>query len=301
MDNCTAIAAGLIQGSVSTATWQAYARAWQEWVEVQREVGTECKGDEWGSLVLYFVVKNFVKGVSPASVGRKLAGLAFWFKLEGLEDFTKSFIVRQAMRGYRKGRRVADSRRPVSIPVLQVVLMKLGEVCFSMYEHLLFRVAFLLMFFGAFRIGEVVSPSLRRAGGLSVTDVEISQSTVQVRLRRSKTDQLGKGKVVVLGRGVDQGLCPLWALQSFLDRRPQVGGPLLVHSDGSFLSRFQFVAVFRRCLIAGGFRPSEYASHSFRIGAATEVARWGLGDSLVQRIGRWESNRFRIYVRPHLL
>lgn len=53
------------------------------------EVGGLEPGVEVSSLVLYFVVCNFVWGRR-----RKLAGLAFWFKLQRVGDFTKSFAVR---------------------------------------------------------------------------------------------------------------------------------------------------------------------------------------------------------------
>lgn len=73
--------------------------------------------------------------------------------------------------------------------------------------------------------------------------------------------------------------------------------PLLSHADGSFLSRFQFVSVFRSGIKAIGLDESVYAGHSFRIGAAMEAARLGLGDEIIKRIGRWESRRFESNVR----
>ncbi|KAM3926861.1 uncharacterized protein RB166_009695 [Leptodactylus fuscus] len=62
--------------------------------------------------------------------------------------------------------------------------------------------------------------------------------------------------------------------------------------------RLTFVAVFRKCVVASGREPKEFGSHSFRIGAATEAARHGLGEDVVRKIGRWESIRFRSYLRP---
>ncbi|KAM4697900.1 uncharacterized protein WCC33_013515 [Rhinophrynus dorsalis] len=48
-----------------------------------------------------------------------------------------------------------------------------------------------------------------------------------------------------------------------------------------------------------GVPVSDFGGHSFRIGAATEAARLGLGPETIRRIGRWESRRFLSYVRPH--
>lgn len=73
-----------------------------------------------------------------------------------------------------------------------------------------------------------------------------------------------------------------------------------MHQDGLSLSQFQFVAVFKKCLEALGLGDQKFSSHSFRIGAATEAVRWGLDEAAVKRIGRWESRRFKSYVRPHL-
>lgn len=51
-------------------------------------------------LLIYFVCLSFVKSVTISAINRKLAGLAFLFKLQGIPDFTKNFLVKQALRGY---------------------------------------------------------------------------------------------------------------------------------------------------------------------------------------------------------
>lgn len=68
----------------------------------------------------------------------------------------------------------------------------------------------------------------------------------------------------------------------------------LKHAAGSVLSRFKFSSVFKKCLQSAGFQVTEYSLYSFRIGAATEVARWGLNDKALQRIGMWESLHFHL-------
>ncbi|XP_073465035.1 uncharacterized protein [Aquarana catesbeiana] len=81
-----------------------------------------------------------------------MAALAFLFQLAGYGDFTKSFVVRRELRGYWKGSSKPDSRRPVSFEVLGIILENLKKVCSWAYEQVLFRTAFVLAFFGAFRI-----------------------------------------------------------------------------------------------------------------------------------------------------
>ncbi|KAM4771011.1 uncharacterized protein WCC33_002809 [Rhinophrynus dorsalis] len=219
----------------------------------------------------------------------------------GQRDVTKEFIVRLALRGFRRGVLVRDSRRPVSFPLLVRLLGGLSSVCFSDFECRLFRVAFSFAFFGALRVGELVSGSRYSGGGLQALDVVLEVESVRFLVRRSKTDQDGRGFSVSLFGNPGCLSCPVSAAREFLLVHPSVGGSFLVHADGTALSRFQFISVFRKSLEVLGFRASEYCSHSFRIGAATQAARWGLGEEVIRRIGRWESVRFRSYVRPGLV
>lgn len=289
----------LVRRSLSEGTWAFYSRAWEEWESVLESV-PEAKAD-FESGLLFFIGSQFGMGMSPSGMSRRLSALAFWFKLRQLADYTKSFLVQRAMRGFRRGQRVRDSRRPVSFDLLLSLGAGATEVCSSVYEARLFRASFSLAFFGAFRVSELVSPSRSRAGGLGIGDVRDTGDGLVCTIRRSKTDQRGRGLQVSLRRLPGSSMCPVLVVREFLAVRPVGDGPLLVHADQSFLSVYQFVQIFRRLLVRLGFSAAEFSSHSFRIGAATEAARWGLSPDAVKRIGRWESDRYRIYVRPQLL
>ncbi|XP_075715599.1 uncharacterized protein LOC142750481 [Rhinoderma darwinii] len=247
----------------------------------------------WGRL--------FLQGCTVAKVNRFMAAIAFGLKLRGLVDVTKHFLVSQVLRGLRKGVVVRDRRRPVSFQLLCELGEVVWQVCKSPSESKLFRLAFSLAFFGAFQVGELVSPSASTPGGVRQDDVDVYEDRVEIVLRYSKTDQMGRGRRLVLFALPGNAVCPVSCLREFSAGAVISDSPLLRHSDGTFLSRFQFVAVFRKCLVACQVRAEQYSSHSFRIGAVTEAVRWGLDDAGVQRIGRWKSARFRSYVRPHML
>lgn len=67
------------------------------------------------------------------------------------------------------------------------------------------------------------------------------------------------------------------------------------------LTKYQFNAVLKRSLLSLGLGGFKVSTHSFRIGAATEAARLGLDESVIMRLGRWESRCYSIYVRPDLI
>ncbi|KAM4019365.1 uncharacterized protein ACNLHF_000068 [Anomaloglossus baeobatrachus] len=190
---------------------------------------------------------------------------------------------------------------PICFRLLEELGVQLERVCVSYFELVLFRLAFSWAFFGATRIGELVSPASSRGGGVLGEDTVDLGDSVEFWIRRSKTDQLGRGRRVTLWALAGALMCPVSCFKQYLELGPGRVGPLLKHQDGSFLSRYQFVAVFRKCLERLGLEADKFSAHSFRIGAATEADRWGLPAETVKRIGRWESRRFRLYVRPHLL
>lgn len=159
----------------------------------------------------------------------------------------------------------------------------------------------MLAFFGAFRIGELVSPSKKVQGGLSYHDVKCEAEVLQLCLRKSKTNQLGRGRIVWVYPVLGSQLCPVGAVREFLSFCPVGQGHFLLHLGGEVLSRFQFGAVFAKCIRGLGLTEKDFSSHSFRIGAATEAARNGLGEETVKRIGSWESKRFQSYVRRNLV
>lgn len=217
-----------------------------------------------------------------------MAGLAFLFKWQGRRDYTKDFWLQQAVKGYRKTYKQRDGRRPVSFEMIKQLMLSLETVCRSVYECVLFKAAFALAFFGALRISELVSPSKAIPGGLMYGDVELLQDMVRIWISRSKTDQAGKGMYLDFGRIAESSICPVRIVQSFKEVRLALNGPFLIHADGAFLSRYQFVAVFKQCVTRVGCDPVQFSSHSFRIGAATEAARAGLSQEVIRRIGRWD-------------
>lgn len=84
-------------------TWAAYTKVWKEWLAFTQLAGAKLGGSEMRLLMVCFVSRHMEEGGSVSAIERKLAGLAFLFKLQGLTDFTKDFWVKQALKGYWMG------------------------------------------------------------------------------------------------------------------------------------------------------------------------------------------------------
>lgn len=148
-------------------------------------------------------------------------------------------------------------------------------------------------------MSELVPQSRSKVGGLLADDVVFFADILKIRIRRSKTDVYGRGVWLTI-RPTLSSACPVSLVKSFLDIR--VGGAVfLSHADGSPLSQFQFLSIFKKALLLCGREPRDFGSHSFRIGAATVADALGLPTEQIKSMGRWKSDCYLRYIRPHLL
>ncbi|OCT94607.1 hypothetical protein XELAEV_18012289mg [Xenopus laevis] len=238
---------------------------------------------------------------SVAYVKKQLAGISFFLRLFGQVDVTKAAVVKQFLKGWHKEKFVADKRKPITLDLLHKLLLVSESVCLSDYEATLFKLLFLLMFFAALRVNEAVSASKLKQGGLHINNVQLIDNKLRVLIKKSKTDQLGKGTLLWIGSFERLNLCPVKAYESFLAIRPNVDGSFFIHSDGLPVTKFQLEHVLKRCLQKLNMEPKAYKSHSFLIGAATQASLLGFGEGLIRRLGRWDSKRYRSYIRPNLI
>ena len=81
-------------------------------------------------------------------------------KIHSFEDFSKSFIVTKKLEGAAIQTQKLDTRAPITLQRLQLILQELKRVCASSYEVHLFRKRFCLAFFGFLRVGELTCKSL---------------------------------------------------------------------------------------------------------------------------------------------
>lgn len=155
-------------------------------------------------------------------------------------------------------------------------------------------------FFGFMRSGEFTLQDLHTSPPIRSTDVALDSHTnptmCRLFLRRSKTDQEGKGIFIYVGV-TNTTICPVSAMANYLAVRSVTPGPLFIFEDGTPLLRDRFVKEVKRALRAAGVDETAYSGHSFRIGAATSAARSGVPAFLIKRLGRWESEAYQLYVQ----
>ena len=149
-----------------------------------------------------------------------------------------------------------------------------GSLCSDKYEEALFHAAALVAFFGAMRISELVALGKRDMSrrALQLDDIIIHNGQLRIRIRRSKTDQQGRGRQVILGQCSLVKICPVKAVIEFLRLRGVKNGYFFQHRDESPLTKYQFWKLTDMVLERIGIRHMRFGTHSFRIGAASTLS-----------------------------
>jgi hypothetical protein len=158
---------------------------------------------------------------------------------------------------------------------------------------------FLMACFGFSRIGELVCNSKKEAqrSFLMILDVEMSGNKIKLRMRYSKTDQMGKSCEIIITGSQQKNLCPVSDAKGFIAQRGRYAGPLYSHFNHTFLSRFQFHKVLHKAMKFVAQDVKNVKSHSFRIGGATNAMCKGIPYETIKSMGRWKSEAAKCYIR----
>ena len=126
-------------------------------------------------------------------------------------------------------------------------------------------------------------------------DVLPYPSFLRLFIKVSTADPFRQSCTVIVGRNGSL-LCPVEALLRYLHLRGSHPGPLFIFQNGIPLTRSRLNSLLTMVLKVCGVN-GDYTGHSFRIGAATTAARAGVPDHLIQMLGRWSSDAYKLYIR----
>lgn len=246
-------------------------------------------------LLLRFVAANASR-VSANTIQSYLSAVRYLHIISGFANPIPEFErLRLVMRALKKLSAPPRKRSPVSIDMLRIIASHLD---FSKFNDTMFWAATCVGFFGFLRVSEFTTDGLFDP----VTDLRLEDlsfihdlSGAVLQIKSSKTDPFRKGAAVTVGR-TGETACPVSALLTYLGRRSTAPGPLFRFANGRALSKAWFCARLKLECEATGVG-GDFTSHSLRIGAATAASAAGLSNIMIQTLGRWSSDAFKLYVR----
>ena len=232
---------------------------------------------------------------SPSAVDFAIYGIQWAHNLAGTPSPTDSPIIHDVSRAAKRlmGTRLINKKEPILPDMIKKLveasnldnLLNLRNVCI-----------FVLAFARFFRIEEVLH--------IKYGEITFHDTYVAIKVDRSKTDQLRKGKEVVIARSLSQVVCPVSLFKRYvseLERFPvepshYVCKPLtrskLGHKFVSTNKPISYSTV--REYFKSSFKDivpdiAAFSTHSLRAGGASAPANADVADRLFQRHGRWKS------------
>ena len=242
-------------------------------------------------LTLRYFCSHIASHVSHKTIKVYLSGIRLEHLERGHHDPTDDELLRLLCKGIKRYQGdTSRLRLPITINVLKDLKTQLrNNSSYTLVEKRLLWSAFTLAFYAFLRASEFT------ASGLLWSDVQSSPTTVTIHLRQSKTDPFRRGHSVTI-QATSTSTCPVRAMNLFIDLTTNRTGPLYCGGRFNPLSWEQLTRALRMLLQLAGYDQNSYASHSFRIGAATTAAAAGLPTWLIKAMGRWSSDAYQSYI-----
>jgi site-specific recombinase XerD len=247
-------------------TKKAYSFDWKDFYNWCEEHGYQSLPADPNHVSAYLTDLDKKKGFKPSTIQRRIAAISQVHQWNGYPSPTQTSIVRTTFDGIKRKRGTRPAQKTA---MTEKVIKAICKVIPDTPKGIRDRALILLGFHGGFRRSELLD--------LQVQDVKFTFEGMEILLRRSKTDQEGRGRVVGIpyGKSPDPKLCPVRMLKRWLDFTNIKEGSLFrkLHKNGQVLgslSNTESIAnIIKEWAEKAGFNPKEFAGHSLRRGFVT--------------------------------
>jgi len=266
------------RASKSDNTQRAYKSAWAEFTRFC-QMRSEQSFPASPATVANYLTWLADAGKRVATIESKLAAITFAHRACTIENPAQSEPVRILMQGIRRKVGCAPTRKdPVTLAKLSQMIATLGSDLRGKRD----RAILLVGYAGAFRRSELA--------GLNVEDVRFGVNDMVIALRRSKTDQESKGALKHIPMLKDVTVCPVRALEEWLDIAQITSGALFRsidrwgHAQRRRLDDKTVALTIKRAAKAAGFDAWQFSGHSLRAGFVTQAATDGVPEWAIAEV-----------------
>lgn len=268
----------LFGASISEATRRAYSghcKRFQQWAANN---GLPSLPTSEGTLAEY-VAYLIGEGRKISTIQQAIAAISAAHEAAGFPGLTKSPLIKRALTGAR--RTIGEAVTKKKAATAPLVFKMLGSIKGNSLKARRDRALLALGFAGAFRRSELVA--------LEVRDIEQANGGALITIRKSKTDQTGKGQTI----GIPEGYMiePLKLVRRWLESAGITEGPIFqrMNRHGQLLGPMtpQAVALLIKDRArAIGEDPALFAGHSLRAGFITSGVEAGADALAISEVSR---------------
>jgi integrase len=247
----------IIASAVSDNTRKAYQKQWlffTSWCNGNSFQALPCSTD-----TLSFYVAHLAKSYKLSTIEQAVAAIVTAQTTKGYDNPGTNKTIELLMKGLRRQKGQSKTKKtPLLVKDIKAMVDSLGTSEMDIRN----RALLLLGFVGAFRRSELVS--------LKVSDLDFQDRGLAIIVRRSKTDQEGKGQLKAIPYSEDLRYCPVRASKEWLQISMKTSEDLLFD-----LTDRQVANIVKRLAHKIGRNEHHFSGHSLRSGFVTQAVMNG--------------------------
>ena len=285
-----------LQSSKANNTVRAYKSDFNDFGLFCSQNGFKSLPSEPKIVSLYLTYLS-TKEFKISTLKRRLVSIGVIHKLKGHYLDTKHpSIIENIMGIKRRKGSIQEAKKPILISTLKQIIDVIDKQNKQKIKKFRDRSIILIGFSGGFRRKEIVS--------LNYDDLDFVPEGLKINLRRSKTDQFGKGFTKALPYFDNSQYCPVVSLKKYIEiSKIKSGAVFRRFTRGSNLTENrltdQTVALLiKEYLKLTGIDSKNYSGHSLRSGFATSAAESGAEErSIMAMTGHKSTEMVRRYIK----
>ena len=265
---------------------------------------------DWEDRATFFIAHMVDKGMQSGTVKSYISAIKKTLILDGYKWNDGKVLLASLTRACKLINDKVRARFPIKCGLLELILFEV-ERYFKLnnqfYLEKLYKALFILGYYGLMRVGELPQgPHVLKARNIHVA---VNKDKLLIVLYSSKTHDksnrpqkitITSNKAEVTGSYLHRHFCPFRTINDFI----HVRGNYLTDEENFFVFRNKqpvsatHARTLLRTLISNiGLNSALYDMHSFRIGRASDLIKYGYPIEEVKRLGRWKSNVVYKYIR----
>ncbi len=282
----------LLNEAIPENTKRAYRSDWNHFVDWCQENRLEPLPSDKQTVVLYLTdIKDDFK---PSTIERRVTSISKIHQYAGYDSPTQNTDVRETLNAIKRVKRTKTDKKT---PLLTEHII---QMCYTMGNRLIDirdKSILLLGFASGMRRMEI--------SGLNVDEVKVEEKGLRVTIRRSKTDQEGKGREVGISRGSSRQTDPVRAFNEWIAASGIESGPLFRSLDrhGNIKSKrlkpYSINRIVKKHAERIGLDKDTVGAHSLRSGLVTQSAMNGVSMlSIMNQTGHRSESVVKEYYEP---
>jgi site-specific recombinase XerD len=247
--------------------------------------------------IVSLYLTHLSKNSKISTLKRRLVSIGMVHKLKGHYLDTKHPIIIENLMGIRRVKgSIQKGKKPILVNHLKSIINAINQQEIDEIKKFRDKSLILIGFGGGFRRTELIS--------IDHEDLEFVSEGLKITVKRSKTDQFGKGMVKGLPYFTNELYCPVINLKKWLELSQIKSGPIFRRfAKGLSLTKNRLtdqsvVLLIKNYLNLAGIENSNFSGHSLRSGFATVAAESGADErSIMAMTGHKTTQMVRRYIR----